>query len=154
MASSQINKMKELDIYLKEKGFVVTKEPIPSKFFGNYICEYTNYVFRSRILLIRDRGYVYVFLSEINSGKKWYSIINILTAIYKKKHRYFLKKQDKDSDGDYFYNLISSKDKIQTDLQVNLLKRYFTVIMSIFQENNLQVLSRIESENIYIETGQ
>lgn len=29
MASSQINKMKELDIYLKEKGFVVTIGPIP-----------------------------------------------------------------------------------------------------------------------------
>ena len=114
--------MDELNDFLKLNGFVLTIEPILSKkYFGNYICEYTNNTFGC--------------------------IINILNTLYKKKRRCFLI-QDKETDGNYFHNLISSKDIIQTDIQVKLLRRYFTEVMTIFYENNLQLLSKIESEKI------
>ena len=139
--------MDELNDFLKLNGFVLALEPVISKkYFGNYICEYTNNTFGTKIRLISDRGYFHVFISRIGTDR-WYCIINILNTLYKKKRRCFLI-QDKETDGNYFHNLISSKDIIQTDIQVKLLRRYFTEVMTIFYENNLQLLSKIESEKI------
>lgn len=146
----QNKKMNELDVFLKKRGFVVTIEPIISNYFGNCICEYTNYELCAKIRLIRDRGYLYVFISKIENDKEWYNIINILMSIFKRHRRLFIK-QNKESDDTYFYNLISSKDNIQPNLQVNLLKRYYVEVMSIFQDKNMQSLSKIESEKIDIE---
>ena len=58
--------------------------------------------------------------------------------------------KDQETDWNYFHNLTSSKDIIQTDIQVKLLRRYFNEVMTIFYENNLQFLSKIESEVIEI----
>lgn len=143
--------MNELDVFLKLNGFVVTIEPIlSSKYFGNSICEYTNYVLCAKIRLIRDRGYIYVFISRIETDKEWYCIIDILMSLYKRHRCLFKTKHKIESDGDYFYNLISSKVDIQPDLQVILLKRYFSEVMNIFQENNIHLLSKIKSEKIEI----
>ena len=147
MASSKMN---ELDDFLKMNGFVVTLEPILSKYFGNCICEYTNYVLCTKIRLIRDRGYLYVFISRIKTVNEWYSIIELLMSLYKKPRCLFIKKHFEESDGDYFYNLISSKDKIQPDLQVKLLKRYYTEVMNLFQEDNIHLLSKIKTEKMEI----
>jgi hypothetical protein len=141
--------MDELNDFLKLNGFVLAVEPVISKkYFGNYICEYTNNAFGTRIRLISDRGYIYVYISRLETDR-WYSIISILMSLYKKRRRCFLTK-DQETDWNYFHNLTSSKDIIQTDIQVKLLRRYFNEVMTIFYENNLQFLSKIESEEIEI----
>ena len=62
--------MDELNDFLKLNGFVLALEPVISKkYFGNYICEYTNNAFGTRIRLISDRGYIYVYINRIETDR-------------------------------------------------------------------------------------